>query len=83
MNTFVVNAASIDSSRVSRAIYAYQSSEGRDPSYLVMNSDTKKALEATLECIVNKVVESPKYATYMGVPIAICENHKFGDVELV
>ena len=80
MNTFVVNAASIDSSRVSRAIYAYQSSEGKDPSYLVMNSDTKKALEATLEY---KVVESPRYATYMGVPIAICENHKFGDVELV
>lgn len=80
------NIMAVDQEQLSRAVYAYHSQESRDPSYIVMSSETKNALNAAAVpklLILDEMDERSTYTTYMGNPIAVCEKLAFGEVEII
>lgn len=53
-----------------------------NPSYIIMNSETLKAVQNTKGSNY-RWLDTPTYHAYRGVPIAICEILKYGEVEAV
>ena len=80
------NIVAIDKKQLSRAVYEYHKQEARNPLYIVMSEETKKALIVSLTpqlIVLDEINEFNEYAEYMGNPIAICNKLEFGEVEII
>lgn len=80
------NIMAVNQEQLSRAVYAYHNQEARNPSYIVMSDQTKRALDAEASShllILDEQEQTSTYATYMGNPIAICNKLAFGEVEII
>lgn len=77
MKTSIIN---IDIDRVSSLIGKFMSTNySKNPNYIVMNRDTLNIIIKDTGCMTN----TSCYETLFGVPIAISDALKFGDVDIV
>lgn len=58
----------------------------RQPKYLIMSEDTRKAIDAEYRTNkpdkVNKLPECVRFDIYKGIPIAICNAVPFGYIDI-
>ena len=75
----------IDVNELNQGIYWYRKEhDGEYPSYLVMNHESFYLIKRTIDHSfpLNNVINEG-VPTWHGVPIAVCENLKLGEVDFV
>lgn len=80
----IINFFKINKEELEEQIVYYRNFHGEDPKYLVINENTLKLLKTiTYFYLFSKDTNEIDYGTYWGIPIAICNKLKDGEVEIV
>ena len=82
-----------------KGITNYQQNFDNDPNYIIMSEETKRVLKEKCQeypnfktitwtaedswGIAGKNKGYEKYCVFWGIPIAICDNLKFGEVDII
>ena len=76
-----INFFKINKEKLGEQIVYYRQFHGEDPKYLIINENTLKLLKAITYSSL--FLNENGYGTYWGIPIAICNKLKDGEVEIV
>ena len=78
-----INFFKINKEELEEQIVYYRNFHGGEPKYLVINENTLKLLETITLFHLFPNKNENDYGTYWGIPIAICNKLKDGEVEIV
>ena len=78
-----INFFKINEKELEKQISYYKQLHGIDPEYLIINENTLKLLEAITYSSLFLNKKENDYGTYWGIPIAICNKLKDGEVEVI
>lgn len=65
-------------------LYA-QMNNGKNPNYLIVNEESMQLLKNAIYYYLSpkKYVEEKNFATLYGIPVAVCNNLKTGEIDFV
>lgn len=79
----IINFFKINKEELEKQIIYYKEFHGIDPKYLIINENTLKLLETITYSYLFSNKNKNDYGTYWGIPIALCNKLKDGEVEIV
>lgn len=84
----IIDEPRLDIKKLDKEIKMYIALHGYNPKYLIMNDKTMRELEKSFHPFIITMPisiwsEDCSFSTYCGINIAICNNLKFGGIDIV
>jgi hypothetical protein len=79
----ITNFFKINDEELEKQIFYYKKLNGIDPKYLIVNENTLKLLETITYSYLFSNKNENNYGTYWGIPIALCNKLKDGEVDII